>query len=283
MLYFRRLAHPAPALKEVSMKTQSGSLRSISGKRGHAVTVAISTLALVVASALGVVAFGPAAPAPKAATRSFIPPAGASTTELYLALHELGLTPENLAAAGVTAQDIGVVIKDVADGLAASPEGITAAKASFAAARRTKEALVRAVQSGQAPPKDLETYAGVLHAYETAEAQLRTVRKDLWTRCIVHLSEQQRRLIETINANAFWGVSTQYLVVNRTEPQWVRLRDAWAADRFARGQKQETPKEAAAVLTEANGEPAVFIAATNLGNLAAVRVAWLSATASGQP
>ena len=265
------------------METRSASQRSVTGKRGSAVTMGTAALGLAVASALGVVAARPAVPVPKATALSLVPPAGASTEELRWVLNELGLTAENLAAAGVTAHDVSLVVRDAADGLAASREGLRGAQASFAGVRQAKDAMDRAVQSGQASPKDVAAYPSVLHACETGQARLRAARKGLWTRCTVRLSEQQRGMIEKIEANASWDVSTQYLVVNRTEPQWVQLRDAWAADRFARSQRHETPEAAAAVLSAADGDPAVLVAATNLGNLAAIKAAWLSATENAQP
>ena len=85
--------------------------------------------------------------------------------------------------------------------------------------------------------------------------------------------------MQAIRANAAWGLDTYFLVVDRTEPGWVALRDALDEQRIAAKYDEAVSAESQAVLSAALADQAVAAAKTNLeSGLAAVQAAWDSAT-----
>ena len=81
------------------------------------------------------------------------------------------------------------------------------------------------------------------------------------------------------NANRSWALPTQYLVKDRTEPEWVELRAALATKRISEQyEDEEFPASVQAYLAAADAVTEVATAKVALdSNLASVQTAWNAA------
>ena len=101
---------------------------------------------------------------------------------------------------------------------------------------------------------------------------------DLYTAAVAGLGAGPKSVLAELKANGTWDLPTQYLAVNRTQAGWVDLREDLANLRIA-GQIGEDPDAGCQqAVAEADGDPAVSAAATNLSNnLTTVSQAWTAA------
>ncbi len=89
----------------------------------------------------------------------------------------------------------------------------------------------------------------------------------------------QRETLTAIRANAHWKLPTEFLVVERTEAEWVELRAALANERIAARNEEAPNEQRQALLGTARANPAVAAAKTALdANLATVKQSWNTVT-----
>src|SRR6185503_5121568 len=94
------------------------------------------------------------------------------------------------------------------------------------------------------------------------------------------VSEGQRTLLCRIQTNgAAWHVPTQYLVKDRTEAQWVALRDLLAAKQIhERDETAAYPEASSSALAAIDAENEVATAKVNLdAGMVSVQTAWNAA------
>jgi hypothetical protein len=192
------------------------------------------------------------------------------------ALRRVGITPESLAAAGLSgaaaAQAVAGVEEYLLDGLA----GLRAADSAYASARQDVDRLERIVVAGNSSQDDRSALAAARTALATAAAARDAAHGSVFEAATAHLEPERLAALQTIRSNAAaWDQPVQYLAVSRGEAQRVELREALAAVRIA-GEQGATPdQDAVNVVNTWNGDPAVAAATTNLStNLPAVTQAW---------
>lgn len=204
--------------------------------------------------------------------------------QVRLALYSAGLTPEALAAAGVTgAEQVSAVVAAVKAQFVNNPTALTTAHQAVGLARQAVADLEKAVQSGTGSAESVTSLGQARSSLSTATASRDNLVNGLFTTGTNSLSPAQRATLSTIRENAKWTCPIEFLCVNRSESDWVALTAALAHERIA--SKRGTPVDAAvqSALTEARGVPAVATAASNLAtHLPSVRQAWeTAATVSG--
>lgn len=235
---------------------------------GSVLNIALGAIALIVAATL--------------ATLSGLPSGRAAMTptaqHIEVALMEVGLSPETLAAAGLTAPAVTTLIGNAVEHLDEHFSALQDARSALGSARADHDRLQRLVQSGTASAQDLTAFASAKTALSQAQAALDAQRASLSTAATANLSQPQRAVLAAIAANARWDLPTPYLVSQRTQPQWVAIRDALANERIAAKLSEEPNPNAASLLLSIRAEQATATAMTNLSaNAATITTAWNSA------
>lgn len=232
---------------------------SVHATRGGVLAGVVAVLAGASVLATGVLVMRPSIPSAPA-----IRPA--EPQEIGAILHLLDLNPERLAAAGVSSLQC--------DGLfdAGNAYCIQADRThEFAVAFKTlNQAQARAAKPPAAGDQQLPTVA-------QARTNLDNIKGAAFSFLTTGLPPQTVSKLASIRANAHWGIDAAYLVVDRTDEQWLALRGALAAKRYSDRTGQAMPEAPAQVLSQADGDPAVAQAKADLlAGLAGVRQAWMS-------
>ncbi|MCH8151434.1 MAG: hypothetical protein IH830_03560 [Planctomycetes bacterium] len=200
--------------------------------------------------------------------------------ELAAAMLRIGLGPAQLTAAGGSPSAVATVVDDSLVDMIANPAAIELADAAFAGPKQQCDLLKRVIQSGQATPEQITTYVAAMTQLSFAEDQRHSVLNGLLTSATASLSASQQNTLAAIRGNRNWDLPIELLTVDRTEAQWVQLREALANERISAKLGEEPDPEAQALLQQLRGNPLVATAKANLdANLAVVTTAWEQAIA----
>ncbi len=233
----------------------------------------VSSVVLVSAGALAFAFGGGGGSDPADPT---LPPPPAST-EFAGVLLRVGLGADTLAAAGISGQQTTALVAAVEGGY--NPAMLAARDTGYITAKQTHDRLRRLVTSGKGSQEDV----GALRAAETALAAANTQRETylagLRTAALATVSEGQRALVTRIQANGSWHFPTQYLVKDRTEAQWVELRDLLAAKEInAKDESAPFPEGSASRLAAIDADSDVATAKVNHdAGMVSVQTAWNTA------
>ena len=205
---------------------------------------------------------------------------GASqSVSLGVVMHRTGLTPEALAAAGLGeagTMSVGGAAQLANAGLVSSLRDLDH---TVGPARNARDAAERKIQSGKASPEEIAAFPGLEQAFATASAARDTAVNGLFAAATEGLNSTQRATLTAIRANAHWKLPTEFLVVERTEAEWVELRAALANERIAARNEEAPNQQCQALLGTARANPAVAAAKTALdANLATVKQSWDTVT-----
>jgi hypothetical protein len=205
---------------------------------------------------------------------------GASqSVSLGVVMHRTALTPEALAAAGLGeagTMSVGGAAQLANTGLVTSLRELDHAVGQ---ARNARDAAERKIQSGKASPEEIAAFPGLEQAFATASAARDTAVNGLFAAATEGLNSTQRATLTAIRANAHWKLPTEFLVVERTEAEWVELRAALANERIAARNEEAPNQQCQALLGTARANSAVAAAKTALdANLATVKQSWDTVT-----
>ena len=200
------------------------------------------------------------------------PPPVVDNITALVTLRRSGLAPEWLAASGITPQEAGIIRGRIDQTVADNGASLQSADATLATARQALAALQKKMRIGTYV--DPDTLAAAQAAVTSALASQQTVLQAIQAELIGQdLTANQLGTLATMSGNATWKLPYQYLVVTRTEAQWVDLRDALDASRIAASRGTSANDHAQGVVQNANADPNVSAALTNLQNLAAIQAA----------
>jgi hypothetical protein len=193
-----------------------------------------------------------------------------------------GLDPKALAAAGVSSGTVGSVLQAAADTINANPNALPSADTAFMSARPDVDRLAAKIQSGLATQEDFTAYQAATSALATATTQRQTALDNIFTSAIANLSAGQRATLTQIRVNRAQDMSashpTEFLVLDRSQEDWVSLRDCLANEHIAIKYPDTLDQGAQAQLAAWRADPAVSAAKNSLdANLAAVTTAWNTA------
>lgn len=242
-------------------------------------------LSLVVLS--GVVAAGPIwwhfyRPNPIAAAAHITSIDGESqpNADLAVDLIRAGLDTKSLAAAGLSANAATSLAGATNTYLANNPSALTAADAAYGAARRETDRLKRLIESGKGSQEDVASYQTQSAALASATSQRQAALDAIFNAATANLTDGQKGTLATIRANrALSDAPTEFLTVNRTQQEWVQLRDDLANERIAVEYPDTLDSNAQSRLATCRAVSAVATAKAALdANLAAVTSAIASAT-----
>jgi hypothetical protein len=190
-----------------------------------------------------------------------------------------GLDAKALAAAGVSAQSTSTVITNVNAYLFDHGSDLTSADSACATARTESDRLQRKIQSGQASQEDVSSYQTQVTALATATTQRQAALDAIFNAGTANLSEGQKTALATMRTNrASWDSPLEFLTVNRTQTEWVHLRDCLTNERVAVEYPDNLDQAMQAELATWRANESVAAAITSLGTiLSSVTSAWNSA------
>jgi hypothetical protein len=201
--------------------------------------------------------------------------------EVASALIRAGLDPQALAAGGLSIGAVQTVVGNVEAFLAAHPGSLQFADSARAEARQQNDQLTRVVQSGTATEDQVNTLPTARAELAQAEAQLTSLLNEIFDTGTASLPQGQRATLIALRANRNWGLPVEFLVVDRSEPQWVQLRDCLANERISQELDESPDPEAQAWLAQYRANPLVASAKANFdANLGSITAAWNQSAAS---
>lgn len=201
-----------------------------------------------------------------------------TASELAVALIRAGLDAETLAAAGVSPNSVGTVVGDVTDHLMTNQTLIELADAAHAQAKQQANQLKRVIQSGRATSEQIDAYPGATLQMSQDRAQCQALVDAVLNAATANVSQAQRDTLGAIQENRNWDLPLEFLVVDRTEPQWVELRDCLANERIAAKLGEAPDAGPQATLAQLRSDPLVAAAKANLdANSAIIDNAWQAA------
>jgi len=150
------------------------------------------------------------------------------------------------------------------------------ADGAMADARGQTAALKRVIQSGRATEEQVNAYPVATAALGQIRTERNTLLAGVFEAATADLGQNHRNALTAIRANRNWKLPVEFLVVERSEAQWVHLRDCLANERIAAGLDDEEPDDQAqAILAELRARPQVAVAKANCdASLDVVTNAW---------
>lgn len=204
--------------------------------------------------------------------------AGQGEADLHVSLLRAGVSPDALAAVGVAANGVSVVVAAAQTHVSTEASALTAADAAYATAKRESDRLRRLIESGKARQEDVAAYATQYSALAAATSAQAVALQVLFDAATAGLGSEQRTRLMRIHGARSWGLGIEFGVVERSQSDWVELRGALANERFAAKYGEEPDQAAVAYLAHARANQAVASARANLdANRAVVTSAWNTA------
>ena len=200
--------------------------------------------------------------------------------DLATALLRAGLSPEAIAAAGCSAADCEDAVEAANLELVNADPSLATVDASYAAARTEHDRLKRLIQSGKGSAEDVTAYQTAKADLENAASDREALMDDVFDAACGELTQAQADALTTIKGNAHWGLPMQYLAVDRSQQEWVDLRDALANIRISADFGEDAAEDCEDLVDTCDLESDVSSAKSSLDTYcAAVENAWDGAVA----
>ena len=222
---------------------------------------------------------GPAVPAAVPAPPGNEPPR--LDPELATALYRVGLQPENLTASGVASGVTDDVVVGVKTWLGQNTRALGDADQAYFDAITKRDQLVRLVQSGLASPEQIAECQVAKTDFDTKDAARKALLDTVFNAGTAPLLSGQKTQLARLRVNqSAWNVPLEYLVLDRTQEDWVHVRQALANERISARYGEDPDPDDQAYLATVRADPTVSTAKVNLDtNLGAVKAAWEQAAA----
>ena len=201
-------------------------------------------------------------------------PPAVPSTDVQDAMLRAGFDAKALTAVGLSANGTSAFVDAFRDAYGNQAAALDQADASFAAARVASDALRREIESGKGSAEDVTAYQAQISAMNTASVARTSALNSARAPAESLLSAEQRAQLARIRANKTWELPMQFLLVDRSEAQWVALRGALANEKIAPRYGEETAPAHASVLAAARAHNDVALAKSRLdSNLTAMQAA----------
>lgn len=196
-------------------------------------------------------------------------------TQLNVVLYQGSLDPEALAAAGVQAGQVSTLVTEAHATLTDRLDALMLAQMEHADAQRQVTALRRSIRAGTADQEAVSELANAQSAAATAQSSIDAIRAEIFAAATAHLDAESITRLHTLAANRRWRLPIQYAVRDRSEAEWVALREALANLRISSQLGEEPDPASAALVAGENSRPEVAQAATYLDTrLSEIRTAF---------
>jgi hypothetical protein len=210
--------------------------------------------------------------------RAAAPPRGVDT-ELVTALTRVGLAAEPLTAAGLDTTATTDLVGRVKSYVGAHPTAIADADNNYATAKNTCDRVERLVRSGLATQEDVAACARAQADLVAWTANRQQVLDAVFNVGIAGLGQASKDSLTLMRTNgAAWTLPLQFLVVNRSQQDWVHVRQALANEKISAKNAEDPDPDDQQYLSTCRSDPAVSTAKSNLDhNLTSVQEEWLAA------
>jgi hypothetical protein len=223
-------------------------------------------------AAVAMVSAGPALLASSSFTLPSVEAAPSNETSRLLSSNEArglliaaGLTPSILAASGIQAEQASAMIAAAHQYALEHQSELDGADRAVGEARNRASEHQRQSQPGSQVQPAAEQGAVIQAQLAAAVATRSSVRTALRQAACADLSDASRLQIANMLANSGReGVATKFLAVQRTEPEWLALREDLTHVAQATEQGVTPDAQVLARVLEAESDPAVIAAAQNL-------------------
>lgn len=193
------------------------------------------------------------------------------------ALSLASLSPAALAASGLSAQQAADLIGRARGHMNEGSTNYEQVFATHRAATLQVRTLQQRVQAGTATSEDNSALAAAQSALTSAASAREDAVASFLDATLVGLSETAIASLTQLRANRSVDLPMQYLVVARSEGDWLKLRDSLAIEREAAAKGESVDSATSEFLAGVNTDPAVIAAKTGLTHLAEVEAAWNAA------
>jgi hypothetical protein len=146
--------------------------------------------------------------------------------EVAVCLHRVGITSEALAASGVRSRSLTGIVNNTAQYLVEYGASLEAADAAVTQNTSLCQQLQRAIQAGTSTPDQRSAYQTALSNLANAQFQQESLLSDMFDAATSTLTPQEITLLTQLKSNSDWKLPTEFLVVERSEADWIELRDA---------------------------------------------------------
>jgi hypothetical protein len=188
-------------------------------------------------------------------------------SEVTAAAMRAGLHADSLLAAGVSSAAFPGIVSGVREYLVAHPEQMRTLDAQVDTARRP----ARRPQSETPPPQGTVTV-------DQANAARDAFYAAIFDAATTSLSQEQKSMLRAQKQNKGKSVPAKYLVADRSDAEWVALREALTDQRIAARDGREANAEVRQRVATADANSTVAAAGQRLaGDHAATRTAWTQA------
>lgn len=211
-----------------------------------------------------------------ASARADQPPA-ISRAQVVLALTRLGCEPESLAAAGLAPSELAPLVEGVRSALAQDPARLRRADADVATKRRLLDLARQGSESDPTRSAQIaQCEADVAQSIAQRDAAFAFLRAAAFAGTSTEVSARHARVVR----NRAWKLPTRFLVKDRSDEDWVSLRDALA--RASTDPQADLAPALRSLIDDADRDPEVLAAALRLrpDALAAMDAAWNAAIAA---
>lgn len=190
-------------------------------------------------------------------------------------LMRAGLDPDSLAAAGVTSGEIATVVADAETYIDANSSELSGADSHYVTLRSEVDALRRKVRSGQASIEEIASLATKQDELATAASDRESAIEAIFDAATDSLSAGEKTALANIQANRSWATAIEFLVINRTDQQWLALTEALTNEAVATEEGTSVETACASLLLTERAKSEVSSAKTSFdANASAVASAW---------
>jgi hypothetical protein len=246
--------------------------------------MATSKRAVALYSTIGVVAAAGAMITLAKAWWPFLPQQQSQQTpavapaQLRLFVARLGLSPDAMAAAGVTPAQATAVGSQLRSRYADLAPPLDSAQSALRTAITQREQLRRKIAAGRGAPEDTAALSAAT-AQATAAASARASARDAALADLgAAIGTDAMQKLKNIRESRKWPVPVYFRVVTRTAQEWSGLETLLSSRDVAARLGRPVPDQVQAVITTAESDPAVAAAKASFeANRAAVAAAFVAA------
>lgn len=189
-----------------------------------------------------------------------------------------GITPETLAASGVVSNQVADVVSRARAYLGESGGTLQATLSDARSAKAAHQALERRVQTGISTEQDRIAYAAAATTLANANAAKAAAIESFFLAATAGLAPERVTTLRNLAANRAWEVPLKYrAVAQRTQAQWVALREALAHVRITEQDGGDPNAEQESLIASADADNAVNAAHAGLANLPDIANTWINA------
>lgn len=198
-------------------------------------------------------------------------------SEIEVLMLRLGMTQEVLAGAGLNGASLQSALAAQQLDLETAVDTLSTHDAAVAEARVTMDALRRKVKSGLATDEEVTALAAAKASFESSTAARETFLQGVCAGFCEQVSSDAASTLETVLASPAWvkKLPVEYRNAERTDEEWLAIRDALASKKTHEQMGFEVPEETTTFLASLNADSTVSSTKTTCeANIAGVQSTW---------